>query len=254
MYSQIAKFYRDMAGSRGHFENQVSVLNDIIYSVLDSKNTSLRMLDLACGTGDVPHIISKNNPNFKVYGCDSSPEMLKQADLLENSKVTFFQADWNNASSIFDKYGKFDVVWIMGNSIAHWPIEKLSSLFTIIAENGLCSEGAFICDMRSWQEENGVVVDHGRSGDWRELGQYRSSDGIEVLCKDKVSYANEQQKVKYKLTPIGDLEEIIFDLAYNIFSSSQLETALESVGFKVSEYTVPNEISYPYRIFVGRSV
>lgn len=249
MYSQFAQIYREMAKSRKHFVNQANILYKIISS-FQTECAPMKVLDFACGTGDVAHLISKNKPIWNVYGSDASSEMLREAEKLGTTAVKFIKEVWNNASSFFDEYGKFDVRWIMGNSIAHWPLDKLESLFTVIANKGLHSGGIFICDMRKWQEKDGVITEPDRKCEWRQLGNYKGSYGNGVTLNDKVSYKDELQRVEYKLI-FADKPEMIFDVSYNIFSSSQLEKTLKNTGLNVSEYTPSGNVLYPYRVFVA---
>lgn len=251
MYSVIATFYQDMCIKREHFKKQADILNGLITSLFSYSSSPIRILDLACGTGDVAEDIAKNQ-HYELYGCDISSEMLDEAKKPDKSKVTFFEADWSDASLTFNQHGKFHLIWIMGNSIAHWPIKKLSALFTTIANEGLYPGGIFVCDMRKWEEKNVKILDPSKAGEWKEIlgGPFVSKSGIKANVRQKESYL---QKVEYELTPSNG-SPILTSLTYHIFTCDELKQALNKAGFRsVSKYSEAEADSYPYRVFYART-
>jgi len=251
MYSVIAPYYRNIAQKEYNlFEKEAAILNNLISSILSYNSPPLHVLDLACGIGDTATIIAEKNINLKVYGCDTSPEMLKEASNVEGSKVTFFKADWEDASTTFKEHNKFHLIWIMGNSIAHWPVTKLFTLFTTIANEGLYPGGIFVCDMRRWKDKNVNIIDPSKGGEWKDYpaNPYVSSNGIKANVRRKDSYI---QKVEYELTPLNG-SPVTTSLTYHIFTCDELKQALYKAGFSsVIEYSEEAAKNYLFQVLVA---
>lgn len=52
-----------------------------------------RILDLACGTGDLTRALADAHPDADVIGLDLTPEMLERARRLAPDRITFLEAD-----------------------------------------------------------------------------------------------------------------------------------------------------------------
>ena len=106
---------------REHFEAQVLLLDFISNRKGISKNS--RILDAACGTGDV--VLEHNKKGFnKVSALDGSEVMLEQFPA-KSLPFSVECCNWKSLGKYFDRYGQFDFIYILGNSFPHLEIESI---------------------------------------------------------------------------------------------------------------------------------
>ena len=119
---------RDKAG-RNSYEWLAEIVPD---------NKSLRVLDLACGSGSLLKILSDRNQNLKLKGIDMCPEELKLAkNLLINSGVNLIESKAQNLKTIKDN--SIDIV------LCHWALTLMDPIAPVLNEvrRVLTSEGRF---------------------------------------------------------------------------------------------------------------
>ena len=101
-------------------------------------NKSLRVLDLACGSGSLLKILSDRNQNLNLKGIDMCPEELKLAkNLLINSGVNLIESKAQNLRAINDN--SIDIV------LCHWALTLMDPIAPVLNEvrRVLTSEGRF---------------------------------------------------------------------------------------------------------------
>ena len=101
-------------------------------------NKSLRVLDLACGSGSLLKILSDRNQNLNLKGIDMCPEELKLAkNLLINSGVNLIESKAQNLKAINDN--SIDIV------LCHWALTLMDPIAPVLNEvrRVLTSEGRF---------------------------------------------------------------------------------------------------------------
>ena len=101
-------------------------------------NKSLRVLDLACGSGTLLKILSDRNQNLNLKGIDMCPEELKLAkNLLINSGVNLIESKAQNLKAIKDN--SIDIV------LCHWALTLMDPIAPVLNEvrRVLTSEGRF---------------------------------------------------------------------------------------------------------------
>ena len=101
-------------------------------------NKSLRVLDLACGSGSLLKILSNRNQNLNLKGIDMCPEELKLAkNLLINSGVNLIESKAQNLKAIKDN--SIDIV------LCHWALTLMDPIAPVLNEirRVLTSEGRF---------------------------------------------------------------------------------------------------------------
>ena len=134
-YAKFAPFYTQVGIKRGHFKAQVDFLNKVIAEI-SSCNV---ILDASCGTGNVLKQLSKDHPDREFYGLDGSAELLERArEHLNGSKAKIRLADWQGMVSVFSER-TFDLIYMLGNSIAHCESEKelknvISSVYSLLTQ------------------------------------------------------------------------------------------------------------------------
>ena len=102
-------------------------------------NKSLRVLDLACGSGTLLKILSDRNQNLNLKGIDMCPEELKLAkNLLINSGVNLIESKAQNLTAINDS--SIDIV------LCHWALTLMDPILPVLNEvrRVLTSEGRFV--------------------------------------------------------------------------------------------------------------
>ena len=112
----------------------------------DGNSKQVRILDLACGTGELSIRLAKEG--FQVTGVDLSADMLMVAEAkakAEGCTIPFYQQDMAELEGL----GQFDVVGIFCDSLNYLETEqKVMDTFSCVAEH-LKKGGLFIFDVHS---------------------------------------------------------------------------------------------------------
>jgi SAM-dependent methyltransferase len=122
-------WYADMSDkSKGPFRPVVALM-DTFEEIASQEPSSIRILDLACGTGNLFTAFTEDQ--YEVWASDGSREMLrkatKNAEKLRESarpKLITDPIRWTDRSALHalrQRAGLFDVVLIFGNSFCHIP-------------------------------------------------------------------------------------------------------------------------------------
>ena len=101
-------------------------------------NSSVRVLDLACGSGPLLKMLFDRNKNLNLKGVDMCPEELALAKTrLINSGTNFFVSKAQNLSAISDN--SIDIV------LCHWALTLMDPIAPVLDEvkRVLTSEGQF---------------------------------------------------------------------------------------------------------------
>ena len=121
----------------------------------------LRVIDLGCGTGTSTAILKKKWPHARIFGLDSSAEMLAKAES-EYPEITWIEADLNDWRPL----EKYDVIF--SNAALQW-IKQVDCLIEA-AFDGLKSGGAFAFQVPNnenspYQQCIMTVIEHEK---WRD--------------------------------------------------------------------------------------
>jgi SAM-dependent methyltransferase len=205
-YDVIAQFYDSVVADPNH---KAAWLRELIRKYHPSSNN---LLELACGTGSLLEILSKD---YEVVGLDNSAGMLKVAHRrLPNTE--FFQ---ENMSS-FRLKQKFDVVLCIYDSINHLlQFSEWQSMFKHTADH-LNHGGLFIFDMNTvefLESLNAAMpsISH-FSDNTMTIGAEPSKDSITTL---KVEVSEKR--------PDGTIRINMTDIPENSFDVAQVQAALE---------------------------
>ena len=101
-------------------------------------NESLRVLDLACGSGLLLKILFDRNKNLNLRGLDMCPEELELAESrLKNSRVNLIKSKAQNLTAINDN--SIDIV------LCHWALTLMDPIAPVLNEvrRVLTSKGRF---------------------------------------------------------------------------------------------------------------
>ncbi|MEQ8237897.1 MAG: class I SAM-dependent methyltransferase [Cyclobacteriaceae bacterium] len=179
-------------------------VGDLIYdaNIYDGLNTNLadlsfykqwmpqkkeaRILELCCGTGRLTLPIAKEG--YQIHGVDNSPSMLQQAKekaSKEGLVIDFIEADIRT----LELPEKYDLIFIPFNSIHHlYKNEDLFKVFKVV-KNHLNAGGLFLMDCYN---PNIQLIVEGEQG-LKDMAEYTTKDGREVLIKQVMRYENETQ-------------------------------------------------------------
>jgi SAM-dependent methyltransferase len=150
-YEQFAYLYDELMKD-APYDQWVSFVKNMLakYEV-----EATRLLDLACGTGELSVRFAKQGLN--VTGIDLSEDMLSVAQVkaeAEGVKIPFFQQDMAN----LEGQGQFDVIGIFCDSLNYLQTEeKVISTFLNVHQH-LQDHGIFIFDVHSIYKMTEVFV------------------------------------------------------------------------------------------------
>ncbi len=241
-YELLSQIYRQLLEPRGFFTNQYYVIMELFSIYGLGKQT--RILDAACGTGDIAVRLSKES--YSVIGVDGSPHQLSQWPE-DGESVARICCRWEAIREVFDSHESFNVVYILGHSLPHLHPNSLPFFFERV-HKGLAPNGLFVFDLRSWESnENGSHYETGReSGVKRYLGNVHIGNN-QFRVFDTVKYVESAQLVTYSLHSTTKnqlkLEET---LLYHIYHWSDAVRYLEAAGFERNHIEVFQLPKWPY--------
>ncbi|GEM_PF-5041077 len=251
-YEKLSEVFRQIADARKHFEKELYVLLVLFEMFKIGKDS--KILDAACGTGDVARLVHDRGYH-KVFLSDGAKSMLSMVDKAEKWYEDIAEKRWEEIGDLFPRWGKFDFVYFLGNSVAHSPLSVLEEVFGSVYE-GLNGGGVLVFDVRRWKKSSdGGLVDGGREpGIWRLL-QKVYYDNEKYLLFDKVSYKGGEQRVEYIFFPeSSSCNSFCETLSYHIFSWEDAVDVLEKVGFPSDSIKVLEIQEWPYLVVTARKM
>jgi len=219
-YANQAEYYDILEGN-----TRVENFNNILDKLL-KKNSVKSVLDITCGTGVQAIFLDKKG--YDVTASDFSKEMSAIAQK-KYPKLKFNQGDIRNA-----KYGKFDCVISIFNSIGHLSKSDFEKAIQNIADN-LKAGGIYIFDIFN--------LDFMRHGFIKEefIDTLKEVDGIKFVrfnknifnLKEGIINMNQRIYIQKGLSK-PKISEESWDM--QIYSSSQLKDILGKNGFEIVEF------------------
>ncbi|MCM3566545.1 class I SAM-dependent methyltransferase [Neobacillus mesonae] len=203
----------------------------------ESKSSSIRMLDLACGTGELSVRFAKEG--FQVTGVDLSEDMLmvaKQKAESENLKIPFYQQNMAELEGL----GEFDTAGIFCDSLNYLKSEQqVRDTFFRVADH-LRQDGLFIFDVHSiykisevFLKQTFALSDDPISYIWNSFpGEYSNSVEHELSF-----FVLDEQSGKY-----DRIDELHFQRTFTV---EQYSVWLNEAGFKLLEVNADFEHAAP---------
>ena len=192
------------------------------------KNKDARILELCCGTGRLTLPIAKDE--YDISGVDYTSSMLEQAKIKASEgglEVEFIEADIRT----LDLPEKYDLIFIPFNSIHHlYKNEDLFKAFNVV-KNHLKEGGFFLLDCFN---PNIQFIVEGEK-EQKEIAEYTSKDGREVLIKQIMRYENKTQinRIEWHYFINGEFNSIQ-NLDMRLFFPQELDSYLEWNGFNIN--------------------
>lgn len=225
--------------------NNVYKVGDLIYdaNIYDGMNTNLadlefykrwlpqnkdsKILELCCGTGRLTLPIAKDG--YNISGVDNTTSMLEQAKVKaskEGLEIEFIEADIRT----LDLPKKYDLIFIPFNSIHHlYKNEDLFKAFRVVKKH-LKEGGLFLLDCFN---PNIQFIIEGQK-EQKEIAQYKTNDGREILIKQSMRYENQLQinRIEWHYYINGTFNSIQ-NLDMRLFFPQELDSYLEWNGFNI---------------------
>ena len=189
------------------------------------KNKDARIL--CCGTGRLTLPIAKDG--YDISGVDYTSSMLEQAKIKAfegGLEVEFIEADIRT----LDLPEKYDLIFIPFNSIHHlYKNEDLFKAFNVV-KNHLKEGGLFLLDCFN---PNIQFIVEGEK-EQKEIAEYTSKDGREILIKQIMRYENKTQinLIEWHYFINGEFNSIQ-NLDMRLFFPQELDSYLEWNGFNI---------------------
>ena len=250
-YATLAPCYRAMAEERDHFTKQLKLLDMFLSRY--GKSRTARILDAACGTGDV--VTGLHTMGYsQVAGVDASKDMLAQVQVPQGVEEAPLQAcRWQELDRYFGSHGSYDVIFILGHSLPHAEKEEIPVIVKNVY-NGLNPGGIFIFDIRMWTRvQDGSLVQPGREvGVFKRLGSKfklgKHWYWVDECCK----YEGGRQHITYRFQRINDSElgwELV--LSYTPFELEEAVRWLQDAGFRNIKVEVQQPEEWSYIVVIG---
>lgn len=192
------------------------------------KNKDARILELCCGTGRLTLPIAKDG--YDISGVDYTSSMLEQAKIKASEgglEVEFIEADIRT----LDLPEKYDLIFIPFNSIHHlYKNEDLFKAFNVV-KNHLKEGGLFLLDCFN---PNIQFIVEGEKKQ-KEIAEYTTKDGREVLIKQIMRYENKTQinRLEWHYFINGKFNSIQ-NLDMRLFFPQELDSYLKWNGFNIN--------------------
>jgi len=191
------------------------------------KNKNTCILELCCGTGRLTLPIAKDG--YDISGVDYTSSMLEQAKIKASKKgleVEFIEADIRT----LDLPKKYDLIFIPFNSIHHfYTNDDLFKVFNAV-KNHLKEGGLFLLD---YFTPNIQFIVEGEK-EQKEIAEYTTKDGREVLIKEIMRYENKTQinRIEWHYYINGEFDSIQ-NLDMRMFFPLELDSYLKWNGFNI---------------------
>lgn len=250
-YPLFSKFYRELADGVKLHEQEVEVLKELFkrYGVTPSS----RILDAACGTGDVA--LKLYDAGFtKMSASDGSAEMLDKLEGRQRDVMSVDRCEWTRLEELFRNRGRFDVVYITGHALPHLPFAEVPAVLRQIYA-GLNPGGLFLFDIRQWElDHRGELREPGRLPNVDKMQGIVHVDGKEYWVENSPSYDKEIQTITYRLTDVHNPRSpaLSTQVSYSIFGHEEVAGHLHEAGFPRSSIEVKRHPKWPYLLVVAR--
>ncbi len=244
-YSVFAEYYQTLINHRDHAGPIARLLKEMLLP------SHRRLFDAACGQGNNSYFDIL--PGMSFFASDGSEQMLER---LKSDKSLFSKYErvaenrWEDLSSLFLKWGKFDSIFFLGNSISHVSkLDDIENIFYACIE-GLEDTGRIIIDMRKWHMDDiqGHLIETGRVKEKRRLLLQETLNGGQISIFDFCSYDSGRQIIDYFIEKDGEpMASISF--SYLMILPSDVASMLRKAGYRVVYEGSPDY--YPYYVLSG---
>jgi len=249
-YTTISRVYRLMLNTKQFFAHEADIIQTIIRQEFSGR--PLRILDAACGTGDVMSLLSADAP-LNIQGLDGSQSMLSIALADPRlSGVSLSRCRWEQIGTYFKRYGRFDMIYLLGNSISH--IQNVQALQALVndCQAFLNPGGLLVFDIRNWSLEDGLLREKDRRP-YSDDGEF--SDGERTYhVSEKVGYDDEtvRQVIEYEIVDGDKIHRPV--VSYLMMLPEDALQLLKDSGFEARIHSRPIKYYWSYTVLVGKKL
>ena len=220
-------------------------VGDLIYDadIYDAMNTSLddlafydkwmpqfpdaKILELCCGSGRLTVPLAQKG--YDITGVDIMPSMLKRAKskaIEEGMNIKFIESDIRE----LDLQEAFDLVFIPFNSIHHlYTNEDFTKVLSNVTTH-LKPQGKFIFDC--FNPNINYIIESSKKE--MQIAEYKTSDGREVIIKQKMRYESHYQVNRIEWSYYIDEQfHSVQNLDMRMYYPKELNFLLETNGFNI---------------------
>ncbi len=246
-YDLFAFIYRDLIEATGRL-NAIKHLVKHLISVIEIK-TDHRILDIACGTGDVLFEFYKNGIK-DVTGIDSSVNMISQAKVIL-PEAQLINGSWDEINNNIPKKECFNLITSTSISLMHADsfIEFQRILYSI--SNMLCENGVFVIDNRNWDfdKKTKKLIQRNREvNSCQFLAEIKKGNSTYSIT-DNCFYEKDRQYVEYTIIKNNSQKENIL-VSYLKIHTKDLIKLLYKYGYQ--KVWVNNINKWPYDIIYAK--
>jgi len=256
-YQQFARYYHLLISGRDHAIKQANLLDRFIQNL----SPRSRILDAACGAGDVLEMLATRHEH-RLAGSDGSTAMLTYALQRQQLQgVPLSQCYFNGLTKLSSHQGMFDLIYFLGNAIAHSTNKK--ELLECLCQtwSALAPHGKVIFDFRDWVysgELDQLIEPHRAIGQERQvpLGQSTQQDGERIEMNEICFYKDGRQFIEYRVNVQNSNEPQkteAFTFSYLPFTKSEALEMLVKAGFQRCSILEP-QAEYKYVVASGEKV
>ncbi len=223
-YRSISKYY-DILNDGAAYDEYLAYINGVLEN--NGINNNARILDLACGTGEVS--LRLHQKGYKVIALDFSPDMLSEASFkasdINSDDIFFTCQDMRN----YRLYAQVDSVVCLYDSLNYLLLKKdVESAFQSTS-NALKDGGIFIFDVSTSERYDSYYADNTFLFDYPELfcaweNRYNKEKHI---CDFYLTLFTKNNGAKELYSRIDEHQR------QRYYSEQTLKTLLDKAGFDV---------------------
>lgn len=251
-YKTMAWYYRELIQSTGRLDNEIRLVLSLLKRIGIHKQS--RILDFACGTGDVLAGL-KTSGWENLFGLDGSQKMINRAQELDTN-VAFTCCQWSRLKGFFINHTPFDFAFALSISLPHIGKNELNAVLSELRKG--IRKGGWICfDFRHWVRSfSGRLIEPNRpEGVFQWCGAFQIKDDY-FWVDDQCSYDVSRQYVHYRIRKrnkdgFGYCNEQKLTVSYALLDTDEYITAVRNAGF--DEIEVAKPLKWPYLVLTARA-
>lgn len=130
LFNKYAKAYQDKFMEKDTFHNTFDLFCDSV------EKKSARILDIACGPGNISKYLLNKRPDFKILGIDLSDKMIELAKI-NNPSVDFQLMDGRDIAALKNKYDGIIAGFVLPYLSKEETLKLIHDAAKILEENGV---------------------------------------------------------------------------------------------------------------------
>jgi len=246
-YQVLSSIYRQYVAADGVTEAEVDLVDRLAHCY--GINRDARILDAACGVGDV--VVGLESKGYsRIDATDGSLSQLQHWPSDHGRPGQLCR--WQELGTFLSATDPYDMIIILGHSLPHLDLAEIPSTLQAL-RSGLAPGGCFLFDIRPWfrSSEHGLVQRGKRIGEEEAILAVEIKERPYSLLRT-INYANRRQVIDYRLVPADPADpEFAETLTYAAFDSSEARAMMQEAGFAKRSIDVHELGAWPYLVVAG---